>query len=229
MPASKTASGEITLQRIGRAMARVPVVGTTPLIVHKFSAKAQQAMLDKHMGKTVTREHKDPEALFQGAQHFMEDGTPGLPAVAFKAAIVDAARFFPGSKLTMVGLRRMVLVNGERGNDKLNRSLLTRIYGEYRDDHAKLEPAVAVMRQDVARNDSGVADIRFRPEFDPWCAVLEVVYLKSIFTLETIVNLVDAAGINGVGEWRPASKESNTGSYGTWQVPDGADVREVVL
>jgi len=40
---------------------------------------------------------------------------------------------------------------------------------------------------------------------------------------------VDAAGINGVGEWRPASKESNTGSYGTWQVPDGADVREVVL
>jgi len=74
-----------------------------------------------------------------------------------------------------------------------------------------------------------VADIRFRPEFDPWCAVLEVVYLKSIFTLETIVNLVDAAGINGVGEWRPASKESNTGSYGTWQVPDGADVREVVL
>lgn len=33
------APAEITLKRIGRAMAKIPVEGTTPLIVNKFSEK----------------------------------------------------------------------------------------------------------------------------------------------------------------------------------------------
>ncbi|HEY2088259.1 MAG TPA: hypothetical protein VGH54_19860 [Mycobacterium sp.] len=230
MPARAPApAGEITLNRIGRTMARVPIEGLTPLIVNKFSEKAQQIMLARQMGATLQREPKNPEELFLNAQHLLADGSAGFPAVGFKAAIVDAARFFKGSKLTMTDLRRMFFVNGVPGVEKANRTLLTPVYGKWTGDTATLQPAEPVMRQDYARNDSGVADIRFRPEYDPWSAVLEVVYIKSLFKLDTVIALVDAAGMNGIGEWRPASKESNTGSYGTWRVPDDADVKEITL
>jgi len=229
MPPRAAGPSEITLTRIGRAMAKIPVEGTTPLIVNKFSEKAQQIMLARQMGETLQREPKNPEELFANAQHLLPDGSAGFPSVGFKAAIVDAARFFKGSKLTMTDLRRMFFVNGVPGREKANRTLLTPVYGKWTGDAATLRPAEPAMRQDYARNESGVADIRFRPEYEPWCAVLEVVYIKSLFKLDTVVALVDAAGMNGIGEWRPASKESNTGSYGTWRVPDDADVKEVTL
>ncbi len=222
-------AGAIELQRLGRVMIKVPVEGLTPLIVNKFSAKAQQIMLDKQMNKPVQRQPKDPEENFKAAQHLLEDGTPGFPSVGFKAAIVDAARFFKGSKLPMTDLRRMILVNGVAGTDTANRTLLTPIYGQWKGDVKTLQPAEAVMRQDYARNESGVADIRHRPEYAPWSAVLEVVYVSNSLTKESVLALVDAAGLAGIGEWRPASKESNTGMMGTFRVPDGVEVKEVTL
>ena len=227
MPPAAQQPGQIQLQRLGRTMLRIPVEGLTPLIVNKFSAKAQQIMLDKQMGKPQVREPKNPEENFRQAQHLLPNGDAGFPSVAFKAAIVDAARFFKGSKLPMTDLRRMIFVNGTPGQDPTNRTLMTPVYGKWTGDIRSLKPAEPVMRQDYARNESGVADIRFRPEYDPWSAVLEVVYVSSALTRESVLALVDAAGLAGIGEWRPASKESNTGSYGTFQVPDGVTAEEV--
>jgi hypothetical protein len=226
---TQTAQGPIKLQRLGRAMIKVPVEGLTPLIVNKFSAKAQQIMLDKQMGKAQQRAPKDPEENYRNAMHLLEDGTAGFPAVGFKAAIVDAARFFKGSKLPMTDLRRMIFVNGVRGSDTANRTLLVPVCGEWTGDVGTLKSAEPVMRQDYVRNESGVADIRFRPEYDPWSAVLEVIYVENALTLEAVLALIDAAGLVGLGEWRPGSKESNTGSYGTFRVPDGAEAEKVVV
>lgn len=234
MPPARSAAkpadaGAIQLQRLGRSMIRVPVQGITPLITNKFSAKAQQIMLDRQMGKPVQREPKDPEENFRNAQHLLPGDLAAFPSVGFKAAIVDAARFFKGSKLPMTDLRRMIFVNGQPGTDKANRTLLVPVWGEWTGDEKTLVPAVAQMRQDYARNESGVADIRFRPEYWPWSAVLEVVWVRNSLTMESVIALVDAAGLAGIGEWRPASKESNTGSYGTFKVPDGAEIQEVRL
>jgi hypothetical protein len=228
-PAKATTTGAISLQRLGRSMIRVPVQGLTPLITNKFSAKAQQIMLDRQMGKPVERQPKDPEQNFRDAQHLLPGGAPAFPSVGFKAAIVDAARFFKGSKLPMTDLRRMIFVNGEPGTDQANRTLLVPVWGEWTGEESALVPATAVMRQDYARNETGVADIRFRPEYWPWSAVLEVVWVRNSLTLESVIALVDAAGFAGIGEWRPASKESNPGSYGTFRVPDDAEVKEIVL
>jgi hypothetical protein len=218
MPALK--SGEVVLQRIGRARATVKITGTAPLIMNKFSSKAKQMMLDKQMGKAVQRGNKDPEALFEGAKHYLPPlpgGTApryGMPSVAVKAAIVDAARFFPGSKLTMTGLKQQILVQGEFAADTSDRTMLVPLI-------LKGEP---FMREDHVRNETGVADIRFRPEFWPWSAVLQVVYVKNLMQVQTVVALVDAAGMGGLGEWRPASKESKTGQYGTFSVDDDFEV-----
>jgi hypothetical protein len=229
-PENTPGSSEFKLQRIGRAMATMTVTGSAPLIVNKFSAKAMQLMLDKQMGKAVARQPKAPEQLFQDALYRMpfdpeldvpgaEDNPDlitryGFPAVAFKAAIVDAARYFKGSKITMTGLKQQIFVKG------LGSDLLVPIMdmdGNY---------AVPVMRQDTVRNATGVADIRFRPQFMPWQATISVVFVPSQLDLNSVVSLVDASGMGGIGEWRPASKESKTGQYGTYEVPD-QDMKQV--
>lgn len=202
---------EITIQKIGRSMAVIEIEGTAPLIVNRFSAKARQLMLDKQMGKTNIREHKDPEACYEGSLYRLPGDRFGFPATAFKGAIVDAARYFKSSKLTMTALKQMIFIRGE-GSD-----MLVPIDG------------IPKMREDPVRNATGVADIRFRGEFWPWRVTLEIVYVRHMMNVESVVALVDAAGMGGVGEWRPASKESKTGMYGTFQVVGDQDVKEVVL
>jgi hypothetical protein len=232
MPAAAASSGVIQLQRIGRSMIEVPIVGTAPLIVNKFSAKAQQMMLDKQMGRAVQREAKNPDELFAGARHRLPSVNgqerDGFPAPGFKASIVNAARFFKGSKITMEMLKQAIFVKGE-GTDMLV-PILSDVTDEF--DHMIEDPKYAVpqMRSDHVRNETGVADIRFRPEYSPWAAKLQVVYITNMLTPESVLALVDAAGNVGAGEWRPASKESKTGTYGTFMVPVGfTDVKVITL
>jgi hypothetical protein len=203
---------EIHVKRIGRAMTRIKIEGTAPLIVHRFSAKAQQAMLDKQQGKAVVREPKNPEQLFEAALHRLPGDRYGFPATGFKDAIVSGARHFKGSKITMTGLKTTLLVVGE-GPD-----MLVEITGS--------EPK---MRDDPVRNATGVADIRFRPQFWPWSAQLELIYVPNTLALESVVALVDAGGMSGIGEWRPASKQSFSGMYGTWKIVDDQEITEVLL
>jgi hypothetical protein len=191
----------------------VSAAGTVTVLAaqssHQFTAKARQMMLDKQMGKTVQREPKSPEELYQASLYPMEgDDGYGFPAVAFKAAIVDGCRYFKGSKLTMTAAKQMIFVKGEGGD------MLVPLAGQPK------------MREDTVRNATGVADIRFRGEFWPWRATLRIVFVPSMIDLSSIVALVDAAGMGGVGEWRPASKEAKTGMYGTWRVASD-DVTQV--
>ena len=37
----------------------------------------------------------------------------------------------------------------------------------------------------------------------------------------SVIALVDAAGMGGVGEWRPSAPKSATGSYGQFRVASG--------
>jgi hypothetical protein len=206
------ADSQIHIKRIGRAMTRIRVEGTAPLIVNKFSSKARQMMLDKQQGRAVVREPKNPEALFEASLHRLPGDRYGFPATGFKDAIVKGARHFKGSKITMEALKTTLLVVGE-GVD-----MLVEIAGS--------QPK---MREDAARNETGVADIRFRAEFWPWTADLQIIYVPTTLTLESVVALVDAGGMSGVGEWRPASKKSYSGMYGTWKVVDDQDISQVLL
>lgn len=145
MPAAKASDGPIAIKRIGRSEARITIDGTAPLIVNKFSAKARQMMLDKQMGKANVREAKNPEENFEAALYRLDDGRYGFPATGFKAAIVDAARYFKGSKVTMADLKQMIFVQGE-GTDLL----------------VPIEAPEPKMREDTVRNATGVADTHRR-------------------------------------------------------------------
>lgn len=202
MPPTKT-DKLIELQRIEEAELQISITGVTPLIPHAWSAKALRMMAAKQ-AKPGLRAPKEPrdEAAIEQERHescyWLADGRPGMPSTAFKASMVDACRLFDG--LPMTAARTLLFVVGE-GPDQL-----VPIDGQMHE------------RTDTPRNADGVADLRYRYMIDPWTAVLTVRFVPSKITPESVVALVDAGGRGGVGDWRPSSPKSKTGTYGQFRV-----------
>jgi hypothetical protein len=181
----------------------IQLVGDSPLIVHAWSHKAKEEMLNNQMKKAKqAREAKDPWMDFCESMYWL-DGMPtppsrkhvesarfGFPAIAFKAAAVRAAN---DAGMKMTEARRTFHIDAD----------LVQIIGS---------PS---MREDMVRLNQAKADIRYRGEFNPWRVDLEVKFNSHVISLEQIVNLFEIAGFGvGVGEWRP---EKN-GSFGRFHV-----------
>jgi len=206
-PTQQEAS-EIQIDRIAVSRMRVPIIGTTPLIVHRFSEKAKKKMLDDMQGRKSPKQPKDPAAEFEGAFYRFEDGSNGFPVIAFKAATIGAARFY-GKEVTMTSLRQFLFFRGDPGVDGVS---LAPIEGE------------ATMREDVVRVGKGGTDLRYRPEFREWSTTLDVTYVTSALTQSSVLSLIDAGGLGvGVGEWRPEKRGDN----GCYQVDPKRDVEVV--
>lgn len=203
--APASSASEIAIDRIAAETLRIPIVGTTPLIVHRFSEKAKRQMLDSAQGRKAPKEPKDPVAEYEAAAYRFEDGGYGFPVIGFKAATVGAARFY-GKNVTMTMLRQCMFFQGEIGIDGQQ---LARIEGEPR------------MREDVVRVGMGGTDLRYRPEFREWRTDLIVTYVTSMLTRNSLISLIDAGGMGvGIGDWRPERK----GDFGTYQIDDSREI-----
>lgn len=189
---------------------QIEVIGRTSLIVNNWSKKSLEDM--KNKGKaadTKPRPPRDPEAAFNSSRYLLPDGSDGIPVDAFKAAIVDACRFFKNSKLTKVDLKQSILIHGEMEDSNtapLEPRKLVRINGE------------PTMRTDAPRIGMGTTDLRWRAEFWPWSAVLDIEYMPDMIGASALVNIINAAGYGGVGEWRPSAPKSATGTHGMFEV-----------
>jgi hypothetical protein len=193
----------MVIKRLERKIYEIPIIGTSPLIVNRWSEKAKAMMLEAQQTTARAKKTpKDPVANFNASRYVLDENRDGFPATGFKASIVHAARLFDG--ITQVSIKQTILVVGE-GVDQLVHI-----------DHGNMR-----MREDTPRNASGVADLRYRAEYWPWSALLHVRTIAGQFDLESLFALVDAAGIGGVGEWRPTSPKSATGTYGTFEVVNG--------
>lgn len=204
---TKSQDGTVEVNEIAAERILVPIIGTSPLIIHRFSQKARRKMLDTMQGRKPLKEIRDPQADYEEALYKFKDGGYGFPAVAFKAATVSGARFYHG--VTMTALRQFMFFRGEPGVDGQG---LARIVGEPR------------MREDVVRVNRGGADLRYRPEFVEWSTTLEVVYVTSALTQGSVLSLIDAGGLGvGVGEWRP----ERDGDFGTYRVDTTRNIEVV--
>jgi hypothetical protein len=195
---------QITVERIRRDRIEIPIVGLTPLIPHRWSEKAKRMMFEKQTGKATGRKPpKDPAKEAADATYWLPDGRPGIPATAFKAAIADAARYFDKA-VTIENLKRVVCS----------------VYGEVDNDGIPLVPIAGSpeMFEAMPRNSGGVADLRYRNKIWPWAARLEIEYVSTMITAEALTNIVDASGIGGVGDWRPSSPKSRSGTFGRYEV-----------
>lgn len=201
----------VSLKRIKRSTALIEIEGTAPLIVHQWSEKAKRMMLDAQQGRKNPKTAKDPHQDFLDSPYrFMgTDRTTmlpldshGIPTMALKAATVKGGGRAFGKSVKMTELRQSLLfVPDGLGDDGMQ---LTRLVIE--EEPVSLEAMVRV--------GMGTADIRYRAEYLKWKAMLRIEFLPGLIDIDSIVALVDAGGMNGVGEWRP---EKN-GSFGTYQV-----------
>lgn len=208
MAASKTPAADgaaIAIDEIAAETLTVPIVGTSPLIVHRFSEKAKRQMLDSMQGRKTPKQPKDPMAEYHAAFYRTKGGEFGFPAAAFKQATVAGARFY-GSGVTMTSLRTSVFMRGEPGEDGAS---LVVIDGEPQ------------MREDVVRVGRGGTDLRYRPMFEEWSTTLTVTFVTSMLTRSSVLSLIDAGGLGvGVGEWRP----ERDGDFGTYRIDPTRDV-----
>lgn len=189
---------EVQIGGISIKTFKLTLRGTSPLISHKFSDRAQDAMLAKQMKtaiKTPGKEAKNPQRDYEESLYVLKDGRYGFPISGFKNAAVDACTFMDGVKKTMMR-GAFHLIDEHEG--------LTVIEGTPR------------MRKDNVRVGMGTADIRYRGEFQTgWETTLLIKYNETAVSIPQIVQLFNAAGFGiGVGDWRP----QKDGSYGMFEV-----------
>ncbi len=184
----------------------ITVKGTSSLIVNNWSEKAKEEMRKSQTKQAKgPKEAKNPEACFRGAMYLDVDGNHCVPALAFKNAIVSAARFLDDFKMTV--LRGAIFVEGT------NQSVRDGVTGAR--DLLQIKSAPPVMREDMVRVGMGKPDLRYRPEYLDWSIDLPISFNRRVVSLEQLVNLIQTAGFGvGICEWRP---EKN-GQHGRFAV-----------
>jgi hypothetical protein len=178
------------------------ITGTAPLLQNKFSQKAIEEMLKKHMGLSVEREKKIPAECVERATIKNSDDRVCIPPTAFKKAMLTASANVKGLKKTQ--LRTAIFIEGKSIPIKFSRM---------------------VPQMDMVRT-SGMGrtpDVRFRPRFEDWSARMTIQFPESM-PVQTVVDLLSRAGSVGIGEWRP----ERDGTFGTFEVTRSiTDVKEI--
>jgi hypothetical protein len=202
---------QISIPEIKLRPAQIRIEGTSPLVVHKFSEKAKKQMLEKQMktAKTSAKAAKNPVEDFMGALYWLTPMPTEFTEAAFEKAVRGGARFgFPttGVKASIVS----AAYRAELVKNKVSLFGCFHIAGEF----IEIKGVAPIMREDTVRLQTGVADIRFRPEFPVgWYADIDVTYNEALLSLEQLVSFVTLGGFAvGIGENR-VEKGGNWGSF----------------
>jgi hypothetical protein len=199
--AAKSEAKTIQISAPKLRTSKFKIIGTSPYVQHKFSAKATAEMMEKMAaGGTASKKRK------RDARNFDEDVKNAtytsvseshlngyIPATAIKAAMVAACR----------------LVNFKMTESKQCFYVETDAY-----DKDDLTPLIKITKgkpkrfDQPVRNSNGSADIRCRPMWDPgWEATVSITYDSERFTDIDVANLLLRAGTQvGIGEGRQASR-----------------------
>lgn len=189
--------------------ATIEIIGTTPLVLHKFSQKVsdtiratQEAGSQARKGKK--RDPKNFQANYEEARHISRDGWDGIPAAAFRNALISACRTV-GFKMTVAKMSVFVVADGY---DEQGTGLVRITHGE---PHMDVRPG---------RNATGGIDLRARPMWEEgWRARPTFRWDADQFSATDVVNLLARAGMQvGVGEGRPDSKMSAGVGWGQFEI-----------
>lgn len=205
---TQEASG-LNIQPINRKKVELTIVGTSPLVQHKWSEKAKAMIRDKHAGKkTKTRDVRDPQAEGEEAAYRTSDGKHGVPVSAVKASLITAAHKDLGIEKTLV--RKAVFIICEDNDGVVP-------FSDYSDP---------VIQEDCVRVGQGSTDLRYRPYFYEWSLRVEFEVDAQLLTTQDLITLVDRAGFGvGIGEMRP----EKGGEMGRFRVDQLKPVNESVV
>lgn len=213
----------ITIKPVQIKKTAVRIVGDTPLIVHAWSDKAKQMILDAQTGKKKGKQKpkRVPAADFVEVAHWLtpkpeysDDPTDEEVIEAFDKAIAEGARFgFPATAIKQAAnsaAYRLGWVKNQAG--------LRGAWFIEADENGLVEvhSDTPVIREDMVKIGMGTADLRYRPQFNNWYIDLTIDYnANGEFDLASIINAINAGGfVCGIGEWRP----ERDGSFGQFHV-----------
>ena len=188
----------------------IHIQGTAPYVQNRFSQKAMQEMKAKQEAgstakKNIKRQPKNFNEMYENAKHVSQEGWYGIPAPAFRNAMISACRV-AGFVMTKAKLSVFIVPDGLDGIDMTPLVKITKGKPKYFESTVRLE--------------SGVIDIRARPMWDPgWEAKVTVRYDADQFTETDVVNLMLRVGLQvGIGEGRPDSKKSCGQGWGLFEI-----------
>lgn len=198
----------VTIQPLRESVAEFDLQGITPYLQLRFSQKAKTKMQttqeagQQAKGKRI-KEARDFEADFTAATYRMADDSYGIPAAAFRNAMISACRTI-GFKMTIAKLSIFIEPDGF---DVQDGTPLVRIAGA---PESKIDPV---------RNANGVADLRVRAMWRHWGATVRVRWDTQQFSPDDVYNLLMRAGKQvGVGEGRPDSRNSAGLGMGMFEI-----------
>ena len=188
---------------------RFRVRGVAPYVQNAWSAKSQEQMRKKQKAGSVgkikrgKRDPKDFEQAYRDAMHISREGWHGIPAAAFRKAMISACRTVD---FQMSRAKLAIFIEAD-GLDKVDGSALVRI--------TKGKPHYV---EHGVRNATSV-DLRPRPMWDEWEAVVVVKFDADMLSAQDVFHLMKRAGSQvGIGEGRHDSRESAGMGWGTFQV-----------
>lgn len=195
-----TPADEIELQPIQHESITVRILGTSPLIYNRMTAKAKRAFLWPRgrlnaTDKATHQKHDPLEEYRDSAHKWRHDDHPTrlyMPAPAFKGCMLTAALDMPGVFKRQIG--RQLWVEGHDID----------IYG------------VPELRMDIVRmaDIARTPDIRTRACLPEWAAELTVSYSTPLLNGTKVANLLAGGGImSGVGDFRQEKGAGNHGQF----------------
>lgn len=204
------AEREVTIQAPNFETIAFKIRGTTPYVQNKFSAKAREQMKATQEAGSTGRKGRKKEAknfqeMYEQSIHRSYDGWYGIPAPAFRNAMISACRTV-GFRMTLAKLSVFVEPDGFDTDDQT--PLIRMVKGE------------PEYLESLVRLANGVADIHPRAMWRPgWEAELHIRYDADQFTAIDVTNLLVRVRLQvGVGEGRPDSKNSPGMGWGLFGV-----------
>lgn len=194
--------------------ANFEIEGTAPLVMLRFSAKASmmQGMAEvKTPGVKKVKPPRNYQKEFEDAQYLSPDGWNGIPASAFRNALIRACSIV-NFKMTQARMSLFVEADGFDADDG---TPLVRITS-----------GIPRLVSHNVRNATGVADIRIRPMWNAgWKTNVRLSWDNDQFHIEDVMNLLSRAGLQvGILEGRPSSRMSGGMGWGTFRVVEVKDV-----
>lgn len=186
------------------------IAGTAPLVIHRFSQKAKNMMLETMKAGSTARGKKkreplDEELTFNASRYIAKEGWDGFNVASVRCALISACRLV-GFKMTLAKLSVFVEEDG-RDKDEPQFGLI------------RILNCKPVMQQDIARVETGQAYVTIRAAYHDWKAKIRIRFDADQFTVADVSNLLSRVGAQvGIGEGRPDSKNSCGMGWGTFVI-----------
>lgn len=215
--AKKAESALFDIKPIEMEEVSLRIVGDSPLIVHAWSEKAKRMILEAQQGKKAgkKKEPKNPTEDFIRSMYWLSPMPTEFTEESFDAAIAAGAKFgFPTTAFKQAAIAAAYRMGWVKDKMGLRGAFFLDGTAGDAGDMVEIAGSTPIMREDMVRVGMGVADIRYRGQFDLWCADITMRYNKNgQFSLDNLLNILNAGGtICGAGEWRP-EKDGQFGMY----------------